>query len=112
MDVIKGVRLLAASLLVLSGIIHLALAAFTAGIEMAVTALFGLLFVAIGIGLFVGKRLFNYLGVVVPLIGMSLGVYSYVAMKRGSISILLPCAAMNTIAILCCCYLILHKKPS
>jgi len=38
-------------------------------------ALFGLLFVVIGIGLFIGKRLFNYLGVVIPLIGACLGIY-------------------------------------
>jgi len=77
MDIVKGCRLLAASLMMLTGIIHLALAAFTAGIEMASLALFGLLYAAIGIGLFVGKRLFNYLGVVVPLIGASLGGYAY-----------------------------------
>jgi len=112
MDVIKGIRLLAASLLTLVGIIYLALtpSAFTVGIEPALLALVGLLYVAIGIGLFVGKRLFNYLGIVVPLIWASLGTIHYVANKPESIY--LPFIATEIIVILCCCYLILHKTPS
>jgi hypothetical protein len=107
MDTIKGIRLLAASLIMLAGIIHLALTAFTTGMEMATMALFGLLYVVIGIGLFIGRRLFSYLGVVVPLVGACLGAYSYVAMKPETI--LLPLIAIDIIVILCCCYLILHK---
>ncbi|MGD0646267.1 MAG: hypothetical protein ABSA75_15350 [Candidatus Bathyarchaeia archaeon] len=40
MDTVKGIRLLAASLILLAGIIHLALNAFTTGTEMATLALF------------------------------------------------------------------------
>jgi uncharacterized membrane protein (DUF2068 family) len=112
MDAIKGIRLLAASLLTLVGIIYLTLAVFTMEIEIptAILALVGLLYVAMGIGLFIGKRLFNYFGVVVPLIWASLGIYHYVAIKPEST--LLPFIAMDIIAILCCCYLILHKTSS
>ncbi len=110
MDVIRRLRLLAASLMMLTGIIHLALTAFTAGTEMALMALFGLLYVAIGIGLLVSKRISYYLGAIIPLVGACLAVYSYVVMKPELV--LLPLVAIDIIVILCCCYLILHKTPS
>jgi hypothetical protein len=43
LDATKGVRLLAASLIMLAGIIHLAAIAFTTGTQMAIMALFGVL---------------------------------------------------------------------
>jgi hypothetical protein len=110
MDIVKGLRLLAASLMMLTGIIHLVLIAFTTGVEMGLMALFGLLYVIIGFGLFIGRRLFSYLGVVIPLVGACLGAYSYVAMKPEPI--LLPLIVIDIIVILCCCYLILHKTSS
>jgi hypothetical protein len=110
MDTIKGIRLLAASLIMLGGIIHLALAVLTTGMEMATMVFFGLLYVVIGIGLFIGRRLFSYLGVVIPLVGACLGAYSYVAMKPETIILLL--IAIDIIVMMCCCYLILHKTFS
>jgi hypothetical protein len=41
MDTIKGIRLLAASLIMLAGITHLVLVVFTTGMEMATMAFFG-----------------------------------------------------------------------
>jgi hypothetical protein len=107
MDATKVIRLLAASLITLSGIIHLTLAAFTTGTEMATLALFGVLYVVVGVGLFTVRRLFSYLGVVIPLVGGLGGAYSYVAMKPETS--LLPLITIDIIVILCCCYLILHK---
>lgn len=117
MDAIKGIRLLAASLMTLLGIVYLTLAAFfgplleTMEIEMALVALVGLVYVAVGIGLFVGKRLFNYLGVVVPLVWASMGIIHYFTVKPDPI--VFPFIALEIIVILCCYYLILHKtrKP-
>jgi len=116
MEAIRGIRFLAASLMTLLGIIYLTLAAFfgpfleTMEIEMALVALVGLVYVAIGIGLFVGKRLFNYLGAVVPLIWASMGIIHYIAVKPDPIEF--PFIATEIIVILCCCYLILHKTSS
>jgi hypothetical protein len=110
MDTIKDIRLLAASLILLAGIIHLVLAVFTTGMEIVTMLFFGLLYVVIAIGLFKGRRLFTYLCVVFPLVGACLGAYSYVAMKPDMI--LLPLVAIDIIVILCCCYLILHKTSS
>ncbi|MCJ7763254.1 hypothetical protein MUP38_07375 [Candidatus Bathyarchaeota archaeon] len=86
------------------------LAVFTAGMEMATMVFFGLLYVVIAIGLFKGRRLFSYLGVVFLLVGACLGAYSYVVMKPETIILLL--IAIDIIVILCCCYLILHKTSS
>jgi uncharacterized membrane protein (DUF2068 family) len=109
MDTTKGIRLLAASLVMLGGIIHLAAIAFTTGMQMAIMALFGVLYVVIGAGLFMGRRLFSYLGVVIPLVGTFIAGYAYAVNPDTTI---LPLIAIDVIVILCCCYLILHKTSS
>jgi len=111
MDVVKGLRLLAASLLMFTGVVHLAMAAYAAGSVMAPgSALFGVLYVVLGIGLFAGRRLFNYLGVVITVVGLIVGTYAYVAISPEPV--ILPLAVIDIIIILCCFYLILHKKSS
>ena len=72
MDVVKGLRLLAASLLMFTGVVHLTMAAVTADFVMAAgSALFGVLYIVLAIGLFAGRRLFNYLGAVITSVGFS-----------------------------------------
>jgi len=112
MDTIKSIRLLAASLLTLLGIIYLALIAFPdylayLEIEVALVAIVGLVYIAVGIGLFVGKRLFNYLGTIVPLVWASMGIIHYIAVKSDPIEF--SFIATEIIIVLCCCYLILHR---
>jgi hypothetical protein len=109
MDTIKGIRLLAASLITVAGIIHLAAIAFTTGMQMAIMALFGIFYVVIGVGLFVGRRLFSYMGVVIPLVGTFIAGYAYAVNPDMTI---LPLIAIDIIVILCCCYLILYKASS
>ena len=111
MDTVKGIGFSAAILILLNGVIHLALTAFATTVEeVAVMALFGLLYVIVGIGLFLGKRLFRYLGVVLPLIGVCIGTYTYLTMKPETILLLL--VAVDIIVILCCLYLIFPKTSS
>jgi hypothetical protein len=107
MDAIKGIRLLAGFLLVLTGIIHLALIVFSTGMEIAVMAIFGLLYVIIGIGLFFRKRFFIYSGLVVPMLGAFLGAYSYLVMKPEIITLFF--ISIDIAVILCCCYLLVKK---
>ena len=109
MDTTKGIRLLAASLIMLGGIIHLAAIAVTTGTQMAIMAIFGVLYVVIAVGLFLGKRLFSYLGVVIPLVGTFVGGYAYAVTREGTV---LPLIAIDIAVILCCCYLILHITSS
>ena len=110
MKVNKVLTLLAASLILFDGIGHLAAAAFATELEMAVLALFGMLYVILGIGLFAGRRIFNYLGVVIPIVGVSIGTYSYVALKPEPV--VLAFVSIAIVVILCCGYLVLHKASS
>ena len=115
MDIIKGIRLLAAFLMTLLGIIYLSLIAFPdylayLEIEVALVALVGLVYVAVGIGIFMGKRLFNYLGAVIPLIWASMGILHYIAVKSDPIEF--PFITMEIMIVLCCCYLVLHRTTS
>lgn len=115
MDTVKSVRLLAACLITVLGIVYLVLIAFPdylayLEIEVALVALVGLAYGAIGIGLFMGKRLFNYLGAVVPLVWASLGILHYIAVKPDPIEF--PFIAIEAIIVLCCGYLIFHRTAS
>jgi uncharacterized membrane protein (DUF2068 family) len=78
--------------------------------EMGLMALFGIFYIIIGFGLFKNRLLFRYLGVIIPLVGACLGAYSYVVMNPEMTTLLL--IAIDIIVILCCSYLILHKKSS
>ena len=91
-----------------TGVIHLVMAAFTTELIMAMgSALFGVLYVILGFGLFAGRRIFIYLGAVITLVGLSVGIYTYVAVTPEPI--ILPLAVIDIIIILCCCYIIFHK---
>ena len=115
MDIIAGIRLLAASLMAILGIVYLVMAAFfgslleTMEIAAALVAAVGVVYVVVAVGLFAGKRLFNYLGVVVPLVWASMGILHYTVKPDPTE---FPFLAAEIIVILCCCYLILHKRPS
>lgn len=116
MDAVKGIRLLAASLMTLLGVIYLILAAFfgplleTMEIAMPLVASVGLVYIAVGIGLFAGKRLFIYLGAVVPAVWAAMGIIHYVTVKSDPTEF--PFIATEIVIILCCCYLILRKTTS
>jgi hypothetical protein len=108
MDIVKGLRLLAASLLMFTGVVHLTMAAVAADFVIAAgSAMFGILYIVLAVGLFAGRRLFNYLGAVITTFGLIVGIYTYVAMTPELF--ILPLAAIDVIIILCCCYLILRK---
>jgi Mg2+/citrate symporter len=73
-------------------------------------AIIGAAYVAIALGLFIGRRLFTYLGAIVPLAWACVGILHY-TMKQHN-PIVFPFVAMEIIVILCCCYLILCKRSS
>jgi hypothetical protein len=62
------------------------------------SALFGVLYVVLGAGLFVGKRIFNYLGAVITVVGLMVGTYAYVAISPEPA--ILPLAVIDIIIIL------------
>ncbi|MGD0804963.1 MAG: hypothetical protein ABSA11_12925 [Candidatus Bathyarchaeia archaeon] len=110
MDITRNVRLLAASLITLLGVLHLALAVLgltNTEFEMLVFASFGLLYILVGVGLFTGRRLFNYLGVVIQLLGLSIGTIFFAANYPVLENIATD--VVEVTVILCCLYLIIHK---
>ena len=109
MDTAKAIRLSAAILILLGGVIHLAAIAVTSGAEMAIMAIFGVLYVIIAMGLFWGKQLFSYLGLIIPFVGTFVAGYAYVITREWTV---LPLIAIDIAVILCCGYLILHKASS
>lgn len=115
MDAAKGIRFVASSLMTLLGIIYLILAAFfgslleTMEIAPALMASVGVVYLVVAIGLFANKRLFYYLGVIVPLVWASMGIIHYMAKPDPTE---FPFIAAEIIVILCCCYLVLHKTSS
>jgi len=108
MDVSKVLRLLAATLILISGIVGVVAGlTFSGTFALAAGVGFGVLYLVIGVGLFVGKRIFSYLGVIFPLIGGIGGTYLYVTTQMTST---LVAVVIDVIVILCCGYLLLHKK--
>ena len=107
MEAIKGIRLLAAFLLLLTGIIHLAPISISTEMEIAITAIFRLLYVIIGL-VFLGKRFFDYSELAIPLVGAFLGAYSYLVMKPEIITLFL--ISIDVPVIMDCCYLSLRKN--
>jgi hypothetical protein len=110
MNVNKGLRFLAAVLSFLSGILHLVGGLFLSGLDVVTLAVgvgFGVALMIIGVGLFMGKRVFYYAGIIVPLIGGISGTYTYVTTQVMT----LPFVVIDVVVILCCAYLVLRKEP-
>jgi hypothetical protein len=109
MDVSRALRFSAAVLALLSGILHLAGGLFLSGLDVVTLAVgvgFGVALVIIGVGLFTGKRLFYYAGIIVPLIGGISGTYSFITTQVQT----LPFVVIDVIVILFCAYLLFRRK--
>jgi hypothetical protein len=89
-------RLAAALVLLLDGIIHLALAG-VGGSDAAALAAFGVIYVVIAAGLFWDKRVFVYLGIVFPIIGIFGGAYTYTNNPQ---ALLLVLIGLDAVAVL------------
>ena len=110
MDMSKGLRFLAAGLIFFSGILHFIVGVFSfPNVTNATVGLaFGIAYMIIGVGLFLGKRVFYYIGIILPLIGGIGGTLNYVTTPNIA---LLFVVIIDVIVILCCAYLLLHKEP-
>jgi len=72
--------------------------------------LIGLTYVATGVGLLIGKRLFSYLGAILPPTGAVLGTYIYIIEEQFNLAQTSVAVAIDVIVVLCCGFLILQKK--
>ena len=80
--VLSPARKLAASLMLLSGVTHVAqLAVYPAHAHVVTAAVFGLLYFSIGLYLLRPKRAALWCAALFPLIGGSLGIYRFIVLQ-------------------------------
>jgi hypothetical protein len=107
----KTIRFIAGILLVISGVLHVILYIKTSDNPGTSGLLvFGIIYVVIGLLLFNRKRYTLYLGLIIPLIGMTLSMIKFGVPEM--ISLLALFKVLGLIVIVICAYLLLKKsKP-
>lgn len=101
------IRYLAASLLCLTGIIHIARLGMVDA-PVAIVEAFGLAYLTIGVLLFRNNKIARYLGAIVPLLGLCSGPF---ILKNPSIQFIAFLGAIE-IAIVCSCFSLINKSRS
>jgi hypothetical protein len=105
----KSIRLLAGILLLITGILHVVLYIKDPNLSGSIGLLiFGIIYTVIGILLFNRKIYPLYLGLIVPLIGMTLSITKFGVPEL--ISLLALFKLIGIIVIICCGYLLLNRK--
>jgi hypothetical protein len=105
----KTIRLLAGILLIINGVLHIALYLQTSGNAGSIgTLAFGIIYIVTGLLLFNRKRYPIYLGIIIPIIGMSLSLIKFGVPELISLSALFK--VIGIIAIICCGYIAVYQK--
>lgn len=105
----KTIRFLAAILLVITGVWHIALFFKASGdLDSLPLLIFGIIYVLIGIFLFTPKKLWVYLGLILPLIGMTMAIVK-LGLKNFDLTMWVL-ILIDVAVIICCGYLILRRK--
>jgi uncharacterized membrane protein HdeD (DUF308 family) len=105
----KSIRLLAGILLLITGILHVVLYIKDPNVLGSIGLLiFGIIYAVTGILLFNRKIYPLYLGLIIPLIGMTLSIIKFGIPDL--ISLLALFKLIGIIVIICCGYLLLNRK--
>jgi uncharacterized membrane protein HdeD (DUF308 family) len=105
----KTIRLLAGILLVITGILHVAMYIKASDDPGTIGLLiFGIIYAVTGLLLFNRKMYPVYLGLIIPLIGMTLSIIKFGIPDL--ISMLALFKLIGIIVIICCGYLLLNRK--
>ena len=105
----KTIRLLAGVLLLITGILHAVLYIKAPDAPGSIGLLiFGIIYAVIGFLLFNRKIYPVYLGLIIPLIGMTLSIIKFGI--PGLISMLALFKLIGIIVVICCGYLLLKRK--
>ena len=105
----KPIRLLAGILLLITGILHVVLYIKDPNVSGSIGLLiFGIIYAVIGILLFNRKIYPLYLGLIIPMIGMTLSIIKFGIPVL--ISLLALFKLIGIIVIICCGYLLLNRK--
>ena len=105
----KTIRLLAGILLIINGVLHIVLYLQTSNNAGSIGILaFGIIYIITGLLLFNKKEYPIYLGIIIPIIGMSLSLIKFGIPELISLSALFK--VIGLIVIICCCYIIVRLK--
>jgi hypothetical protein len=105
----KTIRLIAGFLLILNGVLHV-IEYINLSHSPGYTGIlvFGIIYLLTGLLLFNKKLYPLYLGIIIPIIGMSLSVIKYGLPELLSLSALFK--VIGFIVIICCTYLLINRK--
>jgi len=105
----KSIRLLAGVLLIINGILHIVLYLQTSNNAGSIGILaFGIIYIITGLLLFNKKKYPVYLGIIIPIIGMSLSLIKFGVPELISLSALFK--VIGLLVIVCCSYIIVNQK--
>ncbi len=105
----KTIRLLAGILLIINGILHIVLYLQTSNNAGSIGILaFGIIYIITGLLLFNKKKYPVYLGIIIPIIGMSLSLIKFGVPELISLSALFK--VIGLLVIVCCSYIIVNQK--
>ena len=105
----KTIRLLAGVLLIINGILHIVLYLQTSNNAGSIGILaFGIIYIITGLLLFNKKKYPVYLGIIIPIIGMSLSLIKFGVPELISLSALFK--VIGLLVIVCCSYIIVNQK--
>jgi len=105
----KTIRLLAGILLIINGILHLVLYLQTSNNAGSIGILaFGIIYIITGLLLFNKKKYPVYLGIIIPIIGMSLSLIKFGVPELISLSALFK--VIGLLVIVCCSYIIVNQN--
>lgn len=110
MKTLQGLRFLVAALFLISAIFHFIVgySLFSAEfVPSIIDFVFGVIYVILGIGLFVGKRLFFYFCLIFALIDAIGGFSAHIASQAVAP---LVAASMDLVIIIMCIYLLIKKR--
>jgi len=105
----KTIRLLAGILLIINGILHIVLYLQTSNNAGSIGILaFGIIYIITGVLLFNKKKYPVYLGIIIPITGMSLSLIKFGVPELISLSALFK--VIGLLVIVCCSYIIVNQK--
>lgn len=105
----KTIRLLAGILLIINGVLHIILYLQTSNNAGSIGILaFGIIYIITGLILFNKKKYPVYLGIIIPIIGMSLSFIKFGVPELISLSALFK--VIGLLVIVCCSYIIVNQK--
>ena len=107
----KTIHFLAGILLMVNGVLHIVLYLQTSNNAGSIGILaFGIIYIITGLLLFNKKKYPVYLGIIIPIVGMSLSLIKFGVPELISLSALFK--VIGLIVIICCCYIIVRLKKN